>query len=125
MDKTMEMVRSIEKVARRRGLFRTEAYLFVLEALERAMIERDVPGHISGEELLDVVRALGAERYGVMAGDVFNDWGVRCTLDFGRVVFHLVEDGLLRKQPHDNLTDFLDRFDFQEAFSLKVFQGRS
>jgi len=60
-----------------------------------------------------------------MAGDVFNDWGVRCTLDFGRVVFHLVEDGLLRKQPHDNLTDFLDRFDFQEAFSLKVFQGRS
>ncbi len=60
-----------------------------------------------------------------MAGDVFNSWGVRSTLDFGRIVFHLVEDGLLKKQADDSLTDFLDRFDFQEAFALKVFEGRA
>ncbi len=125
MDKTLEMVRTVEGIARRRGLFRPEAYLFVLEALERAMIAREVPGHISGEELLDVVRDLGADRYGVMAGDVFNSWGVHSTLDFGRVVFHLVEDGLLHKQPDDSLSDFLDRFDFDEAFPLKAFQGRA
>jgi len=125
MNKTLEMVRTIGKIANRRGLFRPEAYLFVFEALERAMAERGEPGHISGEELLGAVRELGSERFGVMAGDVFNSWGVRSTLDFGRIVFHLVEDGLLKKQADDSLTDFLDRFDFQEAFALKVFEGRA
>ncbi len=123
VDKTISMVRTIGGIARRRGLFRPEAYLFVLEALERAMISREEPGHISGEELLDSLRDLGGERFGVMAGDVFHDWGVNCTLDFGRIVFHLVEEGLLKKQPHDTLADFLDRYDFQEAFALKVFEG--
>ncbi len=125
MDKTMAMVHTIGVIARRRGTFRPEAYFFVLEALERAMINREEPGHISGEELLDTVRDLGGERFGVMAGDVFHSWGVHSTLDFGRVVFHLVEEGLLKKQPDDTLADFLDRYDFQEAFALKVFEGRS
>ncbi len=125
MDKTMAMIHTIGMIARRRGSFRPEAYFFVLEALERAMISREEPGHISGEELLDMVRDLGGERFGVLAGDVFHSWGVHSTLDFGRVVFHLVEEGLLKKQPDDTLADFLDRYDFQEAFALKVFEGRS
>ncbi len=125
MDKTIDMVNTISHLSNKLGLFRPGAYLFVLEALEIAVSEREQPGHISGEELLDVVRELGSERFGVMASDVFYSWGVKSTLDFGRVVFHLVEEGLLKKQPDDTLADFLDRYDFQEAFALKVFQGRS
>ncbi len=81
-------------------------------------------GHITGEDLLDWIRDLGRDRYGVMAGDVFNSWGVQATIDFGRIVFHLVEEGLLRKRDQDSLSDFIDRFDFQDAFALKVFEGR-
>ncbi len=125
MDKTMEMVHTITRISSKRGLFRPGAYFFVLEALENAMAAREGPGHISGEQLLDTVRELGGERFGVLAGDVFHSWGVHNTLDFGRVVFHLVEEGLLKKQPNDTLTDFLDRYDFQEAFALKVFEGRT
>jgi uncharacterized repeat protein (TIGR04138 family) len=123
MTDTLDLLQTIRKVAAQRGMFRAEAYFFVMESLESAMDLREVPGHITGGDLLDRIRDLGRERYGVMAGDVFNDWGVQATIDFGRIVFHLVEEGLLRKRDEDSLSDFVDRFDFREAFAMKVFEG--
>lgn len=124
MNKTMDVSRTIRSLAQRKGIFRPEAYFFVLEALENAMQGMEERGHISGADLLDWIRQLGQRRYGVMAGDVFNCWGVSGTLDFGRIVFHLVEEGLLKKREEDSLIDFLDKFDFQDAFVLKAFEGR-
>jgi len=119
-----DLAQTIRNLAEQRGVFRQEAYFFVLESLENAMDEREARGHISGEGLLDWIRKLGRERYGVMAGDVFNVWGVNGTIDFGRIVFHLVDAGLLKKRSQDSLSDFIDKFDFQEAFALKVYQER-
>jgi len=124
VQETMDLMHSIRSLAERRGVFRPDAYFFVLEALENAMENMEERGHISGEDLLEWIRILGRERFGVMAGEVFNSWGVQATIDFGRIVFHLVEDGLLRKREEDSLTDFIDKFDFQDAFALKVFEGR-
>ncbi len=124
MQETMDLLHSIRILADRRGAFRQDAYFFVLEALENAMANMEERGHITGEDLLDWIRELGKERYGVMAGDVFNAWGVHATIDFGRIVFHLVEAGLLRKRDEDSLSDFVDKFDFQDAFALKVHKGQ-
>ncbi|MEN8007472.1 MAG: Minf_1886 family protein [Candidatus Krumholzibacteriota bacterium] len=124
MHETMDLMLSIRNLAERRGVFRPEAYFFVLEALENAMASMDERGHITGEDLLEWIRDLGQERYGIMAGDVFNVWGVHATIDFGRIVFHLVEAGLLRKRDEDSLSDFIDKFNFQDAFALKVSEGR-
>ncbi len=124
MQETMDLMLSIKNLAERRGVFRPEAYFFVLEALENAMASMDERGHITGEDLLVWIKDLGQERYGIMAGDVFNAWGVNATIDFGRIVFHLVEAGLLRKRDEDSLSDFIDKFDFQDAFALRVFEGR-
>jgi len=121
---TLELLQTIHDLAGRRGVFRPDAYFFVLEALESAVNSRPERGHVSGEDLLEEVRRLGQERYGVMAPDVFRAWGVRATLDFGRVVFHLVEEGLLRKRERDSLRDFIDKFDFEDAFTLRVMRGR-
>ncbi len=115
----------IEEISEQRGSFRPEAYLFALEALEHAMQDQAKPKHITGEDLLEFIRQLGVDRYGPMAPDVFNSWGVRNTLDFGRIVFHLIDRDLLRKRDEDCLTDFLDKFDFDDAFSLKVFKGQA
>jgi uncharacterized repeat protein (TIGR04138 family) len=123
MDDHQNLPRTIENLASERGVFRANAYFLVLEAIELAMVSQEVRGHISGEYLLDWIRKMGQERYGVMAGEVFNAWGVNSTLDFGRVVFHLVEDGLLKKQEKDNLIDFLDCYEFDKAFTLKAFQA--
>jgi uncharacterized repeat protein (TIGR04138 family) len=121
----VELLQTIQDLAGRRGVFRPEAYFFVLEALESAVAERPEPGHVTGEDLLEGVRRLGEERYGVMAPDVFRAWGIRGTLDFGRVVFHLVEAELLHKRESDSLRDFIDKFDFESAFSLRAKRGRA
>jgi uncharacterized repeat protein (TIGR04138 family) len=125
MNKAEKLQLIISEIATQRGVFDPEAYLFALEALEQAMQSQSAPRHISGEDLLGYIRQLGSERYGPMAPDVFRSWGVHNTLDFGRIVFHLVERDLLRKRDEDSLTDFLDKFDFEEAFSLKVFKGQA
>ncbi len=123
MERTNDLISTVEAIARRKGVFRPEAYFFVLRALETAMASQEERGHISGEDLLGFIRDMGQDLYGPMTGDVFNSWGVRSTLDFGRIVFHLVEEDLLRKRDEDSLADFLDKFDFQEAFALKVFEA--
>jgi uncharacterized repeat protein (TIGR04138 family) len=41
---------------------------------------------------------------------------VRETLDWGRIVFLLVDNGMLNRQDEDTLEDFRDGFDFDEAF---------
>lgn len=119
-----ELADTVRNLAERRGVYRPEAYFFVLESLENASEAMDERTHVTGGVLLDWIRDLGRARYGVMAGDVFNAWGVNGTIDFGRIVFHLVDVGLLRKREQDSLSDFIDRFDFQEAFALKVYEER-
>ena len=124
MKDTMDLLQKIRGIAVRRAVYRPEAYLFVMEAVDRAMADSDEGKHVSGEDLLDRIKTLGQDRYGVMAGEVFKAWGVRSTLDFGRIVFHLVDEGLCQKREGDTLGEFIDRFDFAEAFTLKAREGR-
>lgn len=73
--------------------------------------------HVSGVELLEAIRAFGLERYGLLTQDVFRSWGVRTTEDFGEIVFHLVEAGLLSKTEEDSRADFRDVYSFDDVFS--------
>ncbi len=117
--------RRLADIALRYGMFREPAYAFVLEGLELATRGQPAPRHVSGGDLLDAVKTLARDRYGVMAADVLESWGVRSTLDFGHIVFQLVEDGLLNKQDEDSLADFIDRFDFRQVFEVEYFQGEA
>lgn len=123
MSDTLELLQTIHDLAGRRGVFRPDAYFFVMEALELAVAASPEGGHVTGEDLLVSVRDLGRERFGVMAPDVFRAWGVRTTLDFGRVVFHLVDAGLMSRRERDSLSDFIDKFDFESAFALKALRA--
>lgn len=71
--------------------------------------------HISGAELLEGIRLLALQQYGLMARHVFASWGVTTTEDFGRIVFDLVEAGKMRKTEQDHLSDFFDVYDFADA----------
>lgn len=72
--------------------------------------------HVSGQDLCRVLRAIAIERWGLMARTVFDHWGVHATHDFGRIVFALVDNHVLSKQPNDTIRDFDRVFDFAEAF---------
>jgi len=43
-------------------------------------------------------------------------WHVSRTDDFGRIVFAMIDAGLLSKSSRDRAEDFRGVFDFQEAF---------
>ena len=124
MTDQIDFMDRLTAVAAARGLYRPDAYLFVWEALERTATLVGEKRHVSGDELLAGIRDLARTRFGPMAKDVFNAWGVTTTGDFGRVVFDLVEGGLLRKTEEDSLEDFADRFDFQREFVDEYFRGR-
>lgn len=125
MADAQEFLARIEQIAEDHGSFRPEAYHFVLEALEHAMEASGQRAHVSGEILLDSIKDLGRDRFGVMATDVFAAWGVHTTLDFGRCVFHMVDGGLLSKRDEDSLRDFIDKYDFRQVFVEDYFLGRA
>lgn len=99
------------------------AYFFVLEALDYTLCllgKNRLQGearHITGPELLDGIRQYAKEEFGPLAPYAFRSWGVRRTDDFGVIVFHMCDAGLLNKRDSDRLEDFRDGFDFDHAFA--------
>lgn len=73
--------------------------------------------HVGGDDLSWGLREYALEQWGILAPSVLKSWGIRCTMDYGRMVFVLVENGLLQKQPEDNIEDFKDVYDFDRAFT--------
>jgi uncharacterized repeat protein (TIGR04138 family) len=98
----------IDEIRDRDPRYRREAYLFIMQALDRVVSRLPQPRHVSGQELLRGVTALAREQYGPLAYTVLHEWGVVTSLDAGRVVFQLVEAGLLGREPTDRLEDFED-----------------
>lgn len=99
--------------------FLFEALHFTQEKLGRPQPRDpdDDDAHITGVELLDGIRELSLQRFGLLTQSVFEHWGVRSTEDFGRIVFELVERGEMRKTDRDSIADFTDIFNFDEALN--------
>jgi uncharacterized repeat protein (TIGR04138 family) len=106
----------MDRIRVRERRFDERAYLFVLTALEQVQAQLSERRHISGRELALACRDLALERFGVMARLVLEHWGVRSSADIGDIVFTLVELELLISQPGDSREDFVDVFDFDQAF---------
>ena len=69
--------------------------------------------HLTGPQLLAGLREYAHNEYGPLARDVFADWNVRTTRDFGEVVFDLIKQGEMRATADDRVEDFDDVFDFE------------
>ncbi len=108
----------LDELREKHPRFDPRAYVFVLNALHAVIGELTEPRHISGAELSEGVRELALERFGPMARTVLEHWGIHGTEDVGRVVFAMVDHGILVKQEGDRPEDFADVFDFEEAFEL-------
>ena len=106
----------MDRIRMREPRFDERAYLFVLAALEFCQQRLPERRHITGRELSIACRDLALDRFGVMARLVLDHWGVRSTADFGDVVFRLVDLGLLMSQSSDTRDEFIDVFEFDQAF---------
>lgn len=115
------------KLLSRKLRFHPDAYRFVFDGLKRAqqLLSRSLaasndeePGqHISGQQLLNGIRVLATEQFGPMSLLVFRHWGIRTTEDFGRIVFDLIDRGEMSKTDRDQLSDFVEVYDFEDVFS--------
>ncbi len=73
--------------------------------------------HVTGRDLSLGLRDLAVQEYGLMARTVLRRWNILRSEDFGKIVFAMVEAGLMLKTEEDDLEDFSNVFDFQDAFS--------
>jgi len=101
------------------------AYLFVLAGLEYLQSRLAERRHVSGQEVTHACRELAMEQYGLMAREVLDHWGIRETSDFGRIVYALVDVGLLVTQPGDRIEDFQEVYSFERAFDEGYVWGRA
>jgi uncharacterized repeat protein (TIGR04138 family) len=124
---------ALEQITVQDPRYQRDAYLFVREALDhtqklvskgaRSESRQAAEGetetkvrHVSGQELLEGIRAYALEQFGPMALTVLHEWGVNRCEDFGEIVFNMVENHLLAKTKKDTREDFKGGYNFAEAF---------
>ncbi|GAB5497005.1 MAG: hypothetical protein Phyf2KO_20850 [Phycisphaerales bacterium] len=115
------------KLAKDAGGFSPQVFEFVRDGLQHASemsargrqeeMVADDSRHVSGQELCLGLRDLAIRRYGPLARTVLGHWNVHSTDDFGKVVFALIDVGILRKTDEDSMDDFVSVYEFDEAFA--------
>lgn len=113
---------TVRQIRAKDGRFQPEAYRFVMESLEYTIQRIGERRHVSARELLDGLCLYTRERFGLLATEVLESWGIRSSFDVGLAVFHLVEAGVLAKQESDSLDDFDESFDLQKTLEQEYFE---
>ena len=115
---------SVEEIAKLSD-YSVEAFLFVREGLQFARRDlydsgQKVAKHITGQQLCMGLKKYAIHRWGLMAKTVLEQWNIRSTMDFGRIVFLLIDSGWMAKSKSDRIEDFTDVFDFEVEFGNSV-----
>jgi uncharacterized repeat protein (TIGR04138 family) len=119
-------VRTLAQIVDEVGLYPVEAYHFVEQGLAHAVkrlhgeADPDDPNpggrHVSGQDLCEGLREMALAQWGLLARTVLKRWNITSTVDFGRIVFALIEGGRMQKTDADSLDDFRNVYDFRTAF---------
>lgn len=117
MEESANYLQKINKVIEKDPTYSLEAYTFVLAALHDTVAKLEKPRHVTGQELAWGMRRYALDQFGPMAKTVLQHWGIRQTLDLGKIVFALIEIKLLSKQDEDKLEDFDKVYEFEKSFS--------
>jgi uncharacterized repeat protein (TIGR04138 family) len=125
MPKQAVLARSVEQVACELGAYPIAAFHFVEQGLAytvRQIHATTTVGkshHVSGQELAEGLREVALHKWGMLAGLVLSRWKINATIDFGRIVYAMIDAGLLAKNDTDALDDFRDVYDFADAFEVE------
>ena len=107
------------------GSYPIEAFDFVQRGLgytvqqiygQQPAAEEGAHCHVSGQQLCEGLREFALMQWGMLARTVLRRWNITHTIDFGRIVFALVDNGLMQKTDEDSLDDFRNVYDFKTAF---------
>lgn len=93
-----------------------EAYCFVLDGLEFHLARLGEKRHLNGRELSEGLLTFAHKQFGPLARTVFKNWGINATDDFGRIVYNLIDIGVMSRQPEDRIEDFFSVTDIDAYF---------
>jgi uncharacterized repeat protein (TIGR04138 family) len=117
------MKKSIEEIAKLDGRYSLRAFEFVQEGLSRTVkkhhgdeIENEGPHHVTGKQLCFSLAEFAAEKWGYLAKAVLNQLGIKATIDFGNIVYLMVEHKWMHARPEDTIEEFGDVYNFEEVF---------
>ena len=99
-----------------------------LDPMTESLIEQSggigaLDRHIGGADLCRTLRRIASEKWGMLARTVLSGWNITSTMDFGRIVFEMVEHEALSKRPEDRIDDFKDTFDFSDFDNYRIDDG--
>ena len=109
------------------GVYPAEAYHFVQEGLRHTVRRQHgdaasntkatkTSRHVTGQQLCESLRDLAQAHWGLMARSVLRRWNITSTLDFGRIVFALIEVKQMQRTEDDSIDDFRNVYEFSKAF---------
>ena len=116
----------VQQVVENVGLYPPEAYAFIQKGLNHtvqkmhgAQKDPKASRHVTGHDLCEGLREVALNEWGRLARTVLRRWNITSTLDFGRMVFAMVDAGLMQKTEDDSLEDFRNVYDFRAAFEAE------
>ena len=119
----MEPTKSLQEIVGELGAYDVEALRFVQEGLSYAvnkfhgeLEDPKASRHVSGQQLCQGLREYALARWGMMARAVLERWGISSTIDFGKIVYALIDARYMSRTEHDSIEDFRDVYDFKAAF---------
>ena len=120
---TVYMRKTIEEIAKDDGRYSAMGLKYVHDGLGQIVQKiresrgyDPEPHHISGQELAMGLAELSIERWGRLAKMVFQRWGIKCSRDFGEIVYLMIDNEWMTAQETDAIEDFDDVFDFETLF---------
>jgi uncharacterized repeat protein (TIGR04138 family) len=115
--------KSLHQLAGSAGPYPPEAYEFIqhglsytVEKIHGTVVDPDASRHVSGQQLCEGLREFALTQWGLMARTVLRRWNITCTLDFGRIVFTLIDGEHMQRTDEDRLEDFEDVYNFKTEF---------
>ncbi|HTL27848.1 MAG TPA: Minf_1886 family protein [Tepidisphaeraceae bacterium] len=117
--------KSLSEVVEDVGVYPMDAFHFVQQGLAFAVecthgrgAEPGEHRHISGQQLCEGLRQFALGKWGMLARTVLNRWSITSTMDFGRIVYALIDAGHMQKTDRDSIEDFRNVYDFKSAFEV-------
>lgn len=111
-----EMVNRIALLAES-SPYSVHAFNFVLDGFSYKRIRDDTNTHIDADLLCWRLHDLALRRFGRDARTNLENWGIRRTIDFGHIVYALIDAGLAVRTEEDKLEEFESVFDFDDQFT--------
>ena len=115
-----------EQAAEKDKRYPKEAFLYVASTLRRLLTEREnasakagEDSHVTGQQLTLYLRDSLIREFAFLAPEVLSTWGITETMDFGNIIYDLVEVGLLSTSANDSRADFLNVFRIPRGLELE------